>query len=494
VTSVLVIDDEAPIRLLCKVNLEAEGMDVLEAADGPTGLQQARELIPDVVLLDVMMPGLDGFETARLMRQHKQTATTPVIFVSANNLASADVRKGYAVGAADYLVKPIDADILRAKVSVFVELHHARNEIKRQAAALIATRIEKEREAAYRFIAESIPQQVWTARPDGSLAYVNPIVVGYFDQPSEAILAAGWPAVIHPDDTPLCVARWTASLATGAPYEIEFRLRRSDGSYRWHLGRAVAERDQAGRIVRWFGTNTDIEDRKRVEAELRAAVQSREDLLATVSHDLRGPLGSIVLAASTIDPRGDQALLKQRNVVSRAAARMEQLIRDLLDMASIESGHLSIEPRALVVQEVVTEAIESIQSVAAAKVVDLATELAMPTAQIHGDRGRLLQVFSNILGNAVKFTPTAGKVSLRTRVRDDRYVTFAISDSGPGIRSEELPFVFDRFWQAKETARAGTGLGLAICKGIVQQHGGSIWVESQLGAGTTFFFTMPVAP
>jgi signal transduction histidine kinase len=141
----------------------------------------------------------------------------------------------------------------------------------------------------------------------------------------------------------------------------------------------------------------------------------------------------------------------------------------------------------------VTEAIESIQSVAAAKVVDLATELATPTAQIHGDRGRLLQVFSNILGNAVKFTPTAGKVSLRTGVRDDRYVTFAISDSGPGIRSEELPFVFDRFWQAKETARAGTGLGLAICKGIVQQHGGSIWVESQLGAGTTFFFTMPVA-
>jgi signal transduction histidine kinase len=225
----------------------------------------------------------------------------------------------------------------------------------------------------------------------------------------------------------------------------------------------------------------------------RSAIRTRDDLLATVSHDLRGPLASITMAVELLRMINGSTGTKQLAAIERSATRMEQLIQDLLDMASIESGHLSVEPTPLVVGELVEEAVESIKGQASAKVVELETDLSAGCLPIHGDRGRVLQVFSNILGNAVKFTPAAGKISVRAASPDDRYVKFAISDTGPGIDADQLPFIFDRFWQAKATARAGTGLGLAICRGIIQQHGGSIWAESQIGVGTTFFFTLPIA-
>lgn len=335
---------------------------------------------------------------------------------------------------------------------------------------------------SYRVLADSLPQQVWTARPDGALDYVNPVVLTYFAQTSEAILGAGWQTVIHPDDLAGCVERWTTSLSTGVDYEIEFRLRRHDGQYRWHIGRASAERDSAGKIIRWLGTNTDID-------EQRQAIRTRDELLATVSHDLRNPLGTIALA--TVNLRRTHGEHRALDSIERAVRRMERLIQDLLDMASIESGHLSITQTDCTVDGLVAELTEEIQPLAARKAVTLEMDVPAIPLPLRCDRGRVMQVFLNILGNAVKFTPKEGRISLRARLRADRFVSFAISDTGPGIEPAQLPFVFDRFWQAKETARAGTGLGLAICQGIIQQHGGVLWVESQLGVGTTFSFTLP---
>jgi signal transduction histidine kinase len=182
------------------------------------------------------------------------------------------------------------------------------------------------------------------------------------------------------------------------------------------------------------------------------------------------------------------------DAIHRSAKQMERLIQDLLDMASIESGHLSVTPAPCAVGALVDEAIESIQPLAAAKSIALESAVAAAAQlSVDCDRLRVMQVFANIIGNAVKFTAARGRVVIRAGVQGDRLVEFAISDTGPGIEPGQLPYVFDRFWQAKETARAGTGLGLAICKGIILQHGGSIWVESNVGVGTTFFFTLPVA-
>ncbi len=336
-------------------------------------------------------------------------------------------------------------------------------------------------EQKFQILAEAIPQLVWSISPDGAEAYLSPRWYEYTGQSEALALDDKWRGAIHPED----YARWAVAIAGRTLWQLEYRLRRHDGEYRWHLGRSLPHCAPDGTILRWYGTATDIDAQ-------RAAIRSRDDLLATVSHDLRGPLSAILLATEMLeeDNRGRREIA----VIGRSVKRMERLIQDLLDMASIESGHLSVAPAPRVVDELVEEAIDSIQPMAHAKTISLLSDVAVADIPVHCDRQRVLQVFSNILGNAVKFTPTAGKISVLARRPDPQFVKFAITDTGPGIEPEQLPFVFDRFWQAKDTAKAGTGLGLAICKGIIQQHGGSIWVESTVGVGTTFFFTLPVAP
>ena len=302
---ILIVDDNDANLLSLEAVLEPLGYQLTRASSGQEALRHVLRQDFAVILLDVMMPELDGFETARIIRQRKRSSGTPIIFLSALSVDQPAVMRGYAEGAVDYLVKPFDPVILRAKVAVFVELHRSREEIRRQALALDQSSREREglehhltqtrqardqaedRAASYRVLAESIPQQVWTARPDGALDYVNPIVLTYFDQTSEAILGAGWQSVIHPDDLPACVERWVASLTTGVIYEIEFRLRRHDGSYRWHLARAAPERDAFGRIVRWFGTNTDIDDRKHADENAHKLVAEETARIAAVEAEGR---------------------------------------------------------------------------------------------------------------------------------------------------------------------------------------------------------------
>ena len=340
-------------------------------------------------------------------------------------------------------------------------------------------------EQKFQMLAEAIPQLVWSVNGDASDAYLSPRWYEYTGQAETLTLDQSWRAAIHPEDHERCLSQWAIATASHGLWQLEYRLRRHDGEYRWHLGRSLPHCAPDGTVLRWYGTATDIDAQ-------RAAIRSRDDLLATVSHDLRGPLSAILLATEMLeeDNRGRREIA----VIGRSVKRMERLIQDLLDMASIESGHLSVTPAARLVDELVDEAIDSIQPMAQAKTIALLSDIAGSQIPVHCDRQRVLQVFSNILGNAVKFTPNAGKISVLAHRSDPQFVRFAISDTGPGIEAEQLPFVFDRFWQAKDTAKAGTGLGLAICKGIIQQHGGSIWVESTVGVGTTFFFTLPVAP
>jgi PAS domain S-box-containing protein len=302
---ILVVDDHEGNLLAVEVVLAPLGHRIVRASSGRQALRFLLEEDFAVILLDVMMPELDGFETARLIRSRERSRTTPIIFLSAVSISHRDIVRGYAEGAVDYLVKPFDPDVLRAKVDIFVELHRSREEIRRQAIELTevgrardglernlsqtrrAREVAEERAASYRVLAESIPQQVWTAKPDGALDYVNPIVLAYFDQTSNAILGAGWQSVIHPDDLATCVERWVASLTTGARYEVEFRLRRHDGQYRWHIGRAAPERGPHDQILRWFGTNTDIDDRKRAEDTERKLASEEAARLAAVASEER---------------------------------------------------------------------------------------------------------------------------------------------------------------------------------------------------------------
>jgi len=228
------------------------------------------------------------------------------------------------------------------------------------------------------------------------------------------------------------------------------------------------------------------------------AAHAREQMMAVVSHDLRNPLATIQMAVSFLleelvpDDAAHEAARKQLHAVHRSADRMYRLIQDLLNVAAIEAGQLAVTRSALTVDVIVTDALELLRPLAAAKRIILVTELTPELPPVAADRERLLQVFSNLGGNAIKFTPENGRIEIRATIRDTT-VEFAVRDTGPGIAPEDLPHIFDRFWQARKVARGGVGLGLAIAKGIVESHGGVIRVESEPGGGSCFAFTLPVA-
>ena len=236
-------------------------------------------------------------------------------------------------------------------------------------------------------------------------------------------------------------------------------------------------------------------DNARLFQQAQRATRAREDLLAVVSHDLRNPLNVILVNLDVLmmGPKVEEGGLQKRlRAIQRSADSMHRLIEDLLDTASIEAGKLSLESRRLEVEPLVTEALETLQPLAANKSVELSSELEGELPAIHGDARRLQQVLANLGGNAMKFTPEGGRITVRA-THSDGTVTFSVSDTGPGIPLADLPHIFDRFWQARRTAGLGTGLGLSIAKGIVEAHGGRILVESKLGHGSTFRFTVPVA-
>lgn len=240
-------------------------------------------------------------------------------------------------------------------------------------------------------------------------------------------------------------------------------------------------------------------DNAMLYEEARVAIRKREDVLNVVSHDLRNPLANILMTAATLgmqlQPTTEQNrfLLKQAGIIRRSAGRMNELIEDLLNLAKIEAGHLTPVKSFCPLDQVIDEVEETFRPLAEAKSIRFNVTRVPQTFQLECDLNQVLRVMSNLIGNAIKFTPEKGLIQVSAHKTENNEVCFAVSDTGPGIALQDIPHVFDRYWQVKTTAHQGTGLGLSIAKGIVEAHGGKIWVESELGKGTRFFFTLPLA-
>ncbi len=257
-------------------------------------------------------------------------------------------------------------------------------------------------------------------------------------------------------------------------------------------GRCYAARDLvlAGEFARRVAAAID---NAALYQKAQRATQARQDLLAVVSHDLKNPLGSIMMTTDSLLKLTPEAPLQvcrgQLELIKRAGVRMTRLIADLLDTASIEGGQLSVNMDCLDVVAQIAEALDTVRPLAASKALELRSELPPAMPDVCGDGPRLQQVLMNLLGNAIKFTSPGGIITVGAKAADDN-VTISVHDTGTGIPQSNLPHVFDRFWKVRHTGKQGTGLGLFIVKGIVEAHGGKVWVESQLGAGSTFSFTL----
>jgi PAS domain S-box-containing protein len=499
--TILIVDDAAEDRAACRRYLRQDTewrYDFVEADGGQRALARYRERPPDCLLLDYHLPDMDGLEVLAALTDGNGEVALPVVMLTGTDEVALAV-EAMKAGAQDFINKNrlTPVDLQRA----------VRNAIER-----VALRREiREKELRFRVLTETMPQLVWTSTADGSCDYLNSRWVDFTGEPLASHLGAGWLTYVHPDDVENVWAAWGQAVTTGSAFESEFRLRRADGTYRWHLARALLVRDATGQITNWFGTTTDIEERKQAEHEreqlllreqhlreqAEAASRLKDEFLAIISHELRTPLHSILgwaklLRSGRLD--GSETV-RATEAVERNAHMQSQLIEDLLDVSRIVSGKLRLEIQPVDMPAVISAALDVVRPAAEGKEITLVSALEPLDSFVFGDATRLQQAVWNLLSNAVKFTPRGGQVSVRL-AQHGAELEISVSDTGQGIHAEFLPHVFDRFRQEDSTCtrkHGGLGLGLSLVKYLVEMHGGAVHADSAgPGQGATFTLRLPL--
>jgi PAS domain S-box-containing protein len=372
--------------------------------------------------------------------------------------------------------------------------------------AVTARRLIEESAAQYRFLADAIPVQVWTATTDGWIDYVNQRAESYFGVPMEAIIVDQWQHFVHADDRDHVGESWSRSLRTGAPYEVEFRLRHASGEYRWHLARGSAQRGADGGILRWFGTNTDIEDAKRNEEELKRltveatdANRAKSDFLAAMSHELRTPLNAIGGYAQLIEmgvrgPVTDE-MIEDLQKIQRSKDHLNTLVGGVLAFARGGAGRIELKLRAVPVDALLDSVLDMIVPQLAERSLTLRREPLEGELRAWADEDKSRQILLNLLANALKFTPAGGSIAV-SAARSGRSAGIAVTDTGIGVPEDQLEQIFEPFVQAKRAVQArdgGFGLGLAISRQLARAMQGDLTVVSIVGEGSTFTLTLPTA-
>ncbi|MBA2270452.1 MAG: response regulator, partial [Chthoniobacterales bacterium] len=357
----------------------------------------------------------------------------------------------------------------------------------------------------FRELADSLPQIVWIALPDGTHQYYNKQWSDYTGLTLENSTDAAWRERFHPDDCERAETAWQQALAAGTPYEIEFRLKRSsDDEYRWFLGRALPRQDPKGKIVSWFGTCTDIHEQKQTQDALRTARDTlrreniqKDEFLGVVSHELRTPLNAVFgwtrLMQEHVLEEDERA--QAVDSIVRNAEAQARLIEDVLDITRIVNQKLSLNPEILNLWHIMNDSVDAVLPSAEAKGVALVSAFDSHDLLVHGDRNRLQQVLVNLLANAVKFTPSGGEIRVELGEQNG-FSSVTVSDNGQGISPELLPHIFERFRQGDSSStrrHGGLGLGLAIANQLTVLHGGKIEADSAgEGQGSRFTVLLPI--
>ncbi len=374
-------------------------------------------------------------------------------------------------------------------------------------------KILRESEARFRNMADNAPVMIWVTETDGTCTYLSESWYEFTGQTPETGLGFGWLDATHPDDYQLARDTFVSANEKHSTFRVEYRLRRKDGTYAWAIDSAQPRFAENGDFLGYVGSVMDITDRKNAEKERETllarehearllaeqANRLKDEFLATLSHELRTPLNAILGWSQMIqnrnltDSQKEQALL----TIERNARSQNQLIDDLLDVSRIITGKLRLDVRAVDLANVITVAVDAVRPAAEAKNIRLQILIDPQAGPISGDPDRLQQVIWNLLSNAVKFTPKDGRIQVRLE-RVNSHVEIVISDTGKGIESEFLPYVFDRFRQSDGSMtrrHGGLGLGLALVRQLVELHGGTVSVTSAgEGEGATFTVCLPLLP
>jgi PAS domain S-box-containing protein len=515
--SILLVDDK-PARLLTyEAILAGLELNCVRANSGAEALEKLLAQDFAVILLDVQMPDIDGFEVARLMRQHPRLERMPIIFVTGVNVGHSDILRGYEVGAIDYIAVPVVPEILRSKVAVLVELYQRRAELKRLNADLAMARSQlaeeltrdnsdhKRTEAALRDSEREFKALVENATVgfarnslDGAFLYVNPgfcEIVGYS---AEELLQMTWQQITHPEDLELDMSNARRVTAGEAPsYSVEKRYLRKDGGVVWVRLFGSIVKDDEDRPKTAMAVVVDITERRLADEKLRAADRRKDEFLAMLAHELRNPVAPILSVAEALarmlsrDER-QHALV---GIVQRQASHLSRLLDDLLDVARITQGRIELQRAVVSLSDCVVAACESIDPLMREKRQELRVVHEQPLP-VHADRVRLAQCIGNLLSNAAKYSDPCTEIFLRTW-RDGNFAVLTVRDDGAGIAADLMPHVFDLFAQGErglDRSQGGLGIGLSVSRKLIQLHDGVIEAASDgPGHGATFTIRLPLA-
>ena len=519
--TLLVVDDDDIDRMAVQRALKGAGVAArfVECGDASSALAEIGRGRFDCVFLDMRLPDRDGLDLLRSLRNAGDL--TPVIALTGfgDERVAVELMKA---GAADYFAKSsLNGERLAQSLRQALRLRAAED-------AASSARLTLRRHAGQLEGLAQLSLQLHADRSRDSIAALTAaaardllscrgagIVTGGLhllaSGAAAPLPAAQLPAELPGGRGPVPSAELDArelALLAGAPQTpqrewVSATIPARDGGapglvYAFDK-EAGAFNDGDAAVVRQLAQLAGVAfDNAHLFAQLQSASRARDDLIAIVSHDLRSPLNVVTLATSFLQEllasptsRKEQALVAAERI-RRASRHMTSLVNDLLDASRIEAGSLKLDLKPTPTDGLLDEVADAFGPLAAEKGVKLVREVA-PAGQVLADRGRLLQVFSNLAGNAIKFTPQGGAITVGCAERDG-VVTFAVRDSGPGIPAQNLPLLFERYWQPRgEASREGAGLGLFIAKGIVEAHRGRISVESDPGQGACFRFTIPAA-
>ena len=411
------------------------------------------------------------------------------------------------VAALSNLIETGNVTLIERPVRVMTLMSTVRSALRaRRHQYDVRDRLEAERRAKealaqseqqLRTLADAIPPLAWMAEPDGHIFWYNRRWYEYTGTSPEEMEGWGWQSVHDPAMLPQVLERWRDSINTGEPFEMEFPLKGTDGSFRSFLTRVIPLKNEQGRVVRWFGTNTDVEELRRALREAEDANRTKDEFLATLSHELRTPLTAILgwarmLSGGQLDGASTARALE---TIERNARAQSQLIEDILDVSRVITGKLRLDVQPVNLAEVIESSINAVLPAADAKGIRLQRVLDTGANMISGDPARLQQIIWNLLSNAIKFTPRGGRVRVKLE-RINSHVEITVIDNGQGISPDILPYIFERFRQADSSttrAHGGLGLGLAIVRHLVEMHGGTVQAESRgEGLGTTFTIMLPL--
>lgn len=487
---ILIVDDNENNTYSLEKLLKFKSFQVDTANSGEEALAKALQNDYFLIILDVQMPGMDGYEVAETLAGYSKTKEIPIIFLSAVNTDKRFIAKGYKSGGIDYVTKPIDPEILMLKVKTFYNLQEKKLAMKKSQKSL-ELEVEERKEAQvfmkseidhFHLMLEGLPQIAFTLDENGIVNFVNQKWFEYSYSNKE------FPET-HIDD-PNIDEEFRQCRITGKPLELEIRIKnRLSEDYIYHLLR-MSPVYQNDKVKNWVGTFTNIDDQKKVEKQ-------KDEFLSIASHELKTPLTSIKAYIQLLERKMKS---NQENTdvvfVTKALDQIEKLntlIIDLLDVSRIENGKLKINKEQSDLEQIINNTIDTILQTNNNRNIEIDRNFESMKQLIPLDAIRIEQVLINFLTNAIKYSPKNNQIIVTTSTNESE-VKVSVTDFGIGIPEFKQDAVFRKFYRVEESSVQfhGMGIGLYICSEIIKEHTGTIGLISKVNEGSTFYFTLPL--